>query len=757
MITKVINVNLHQPIYERLTAKQGDIASRYLLFHLLDGDKPLDLTDKSVRVYAIKPDKTEIFNDLVINDKTKGYCTLELTSQCLAEAGIVKMELYISQSGKVLTSIPFELEVIKCINTANSIVSTNEFSALEVALGSLQDYYNLRSEIVQARKGHATVGGRLDNIDSQLDNIKHFDYLQGELYSSDRLQLFIKTHSYIIIKKADYILDKVVKIPSNRTIVIEEGATFTLKEGCNEYIFENEDLVNGNENISISGGIYYGKGDTMTRKFNGATLEEDYYGFGLHFYMVKNLRLNHMRIYETNAWAIAHNLCDDVVIDDIFVWQKVGGINGDGVTGQSKNVRISNIRGFSNDDLVAFGGWGAQMGANEMKIPKQDIENYHIENVEGILRDGNYPLKGVAIYQRNERRVNNVVVKNIKGFFEYGAVFFRGLNEYDYYFSNINIENVNAITKRAVGTIQVDMGNILNINVTNTTQKLTNNHAYFVCGLNGYSTIKTLTMSNINIHTDNNIDMGGGCIIYDKGDIEDITMSNCSRTSINNFTTLYLRDSIAKCSKIPNIKINGCKFTSISEYNPIEIKPTSLKISLCTTDFHVREEWLTPKEKDIIYSETKGLTSFSNGMWKSQRHCNLISVALVAPFTVSQTAFTKIMFDRVAFSNNLSLDDGSIEILEDGYYTINASVGSCEGAKSACRITQAIFKNDVEDVWLSQRSVNVGDYVTANGTVTLRLVAGDIIDLRVAVSSANEADRKFDNDGRKTYLQIVKL
>ena len=167
MITKVVNVNLHQPIYERLTAKQGDIASRYLLFHLLDGDKPFDLTGRSVRVYARKPDKTEIFNDLIINDETKGYCTLELTSQCLAEVGIVKMELYISESGKVLTSIPFELEVIGCINTANAVTSTNEFSALVAALSSLQEYDNLRREIVQARKGHETVGKRLDAITQQ--------------------------------------------------------------------------------------------------------------------------------------------------------------------------------------------------------------------------------------------------------------------------------------------------------------------------------------------------------------------------------------------------------------------------------------------------------------------------------------------------------------------------------------------------------------------------------------------------------------
>ena len=193
MITKVINVNLHQPIYERLTAKQGDIASRYLLFHLLDGDKPFDLTNRTVRVYAIKPDKTEIFNDLTINDANKGYCTLELTSQCLASAGVVKMELYISESGKVLTSIPFELEVIPCINTANGVTSTNEFSALEVALSSLQDYNNLRMEIIQARKGHETVGKRLDNFDSQLD--EKVNYNTNESVSSTRVCRFINDGS----------------------------------------------------------------------------------------------------------------------------------------------------------------------------------------------------------------------------------------------------------------------------------------------------------------------------------------------------------------------------------------------------------------------------------------------------------------------------------------------------------------------------------------------------------------------------------
>ena len=231
MITKVVNVNLHQPIYERLTAKQGDIASRYLLFHLLDGDKPFDLTGKSVRVYARKPDKTEIFNDLIINDGTKGYCTLELTSQCLASAGVVKMELYISESGKVLTSIPFELEVIPCINTANSVTSTNEFSALEVALSSLQDYDNLRSEIVQARKGHETVGKRMDDMTKQPTVYAQSSRppKQGVLNCTNKIVYKVNENEYRVIQKTNkqYLL-YVLKSGSGGSSTSDTGGNWDL-------------------------------------------------------------------------------------------------------------------------------------------------------------------------------------------------------------------------------------------------------------------------------------------------------------------------------------------------------------------------------------------------------------------------------------------------------------------------------------------------------------------------------------------------
>ena len=259
MITKVVNVDLHLPIYERLTAKQGDIASRFILFHLLDGDTPFDLTGKNVRVYARKPDKTEIFNDLIINDETKGYCTLELTSQCLAEAGIVKMELYISQSGKVLTSIPFELEVIGCINTTNSVVSTNEFSALEAALGSLQDYDNFKREIIGARKTYGTVGQRLDTMDNDIEIATPISTLSSQGITDEKNGQNISSVITNILsnnnEKKYYYFDKKLEVNIDNTLINYE----------NSFLFGNAKINRFNPN-----NIFVNIADTFIKQYNGS-------------------------------------------------------------------------------------------------------------------------------------------------------------------------------------------------------------------------------------------------------------------------------------------------------------------------------------------------------------------------------------------------------------------------------------------------------------------------------------------------------
>ena len=171
MNTKTIKFDLNKyKLYEKIKAKQGDTKSRFLLFQLLDGSIPFNLTNRSVRAYMVKPDGKEIFNDLIINNYSLGYCTLELTNQVLAVSGTVKIELMVTEEDKKLTSSVFELEVVKSINSEKSIVSTNEFTALLNGLASLSEYDNYKNsvksmEINKATKQEVEVERkRIDNL-----------------------------------------------------------------------------------------------------------------------------------------------------------------------------------------------------------------------------------------------------------------------------------------------------------------------------------------------------------------------------------------------------------------------------------------------------------------------------------------------------------------------------------------------------------------------------------------------------------------
>lgn len=166
MNTKIIKLDINNKMYETITAKQGDTESRFLLFHLFDASLPFDLTEKSVRVYGIKPDGTKIFNDLVINDVKKGYCTLKLTNQMLAIAGLVKLELVIYSGNKKLSSIPFMLNVISSLNSDDAVVSTNEFTSLMNGLAALSEYDIYKSNAKQV----PGIKEEVSNLSSQLDN-----------------------------------------------------------------------------------------------------------------------------------------------------------------------------------------------------------------------------------------------------------------------------------------------------------------------------------------------------------------------------------------------------------------------------------------------------------------------------------------------------------------------------------------------------------------------------------------------------------
>ena len=134
-----INLEINKDLYNPIQVKQGD-NSRYLLFNLLDNGVPFDLENKTVRVYGLKPDGTKVFNNLTIINAARGLAELQLTTQMLVKPGCLKLELVIYEATDILSTTKFDIDIISCIRDDGAIESTNEFSALTVALAKADEY-----------------------------------------------------------------------------------------------------------------------------------------------------------------------------------------------------------------------------------------------------------------------------------------------------------------------------------------------------------------------------------------------------------------------------------------------------------------------------------------------------------------------------------------------------------------------------------------------------------------------------------------
>ena len=147
-----LEVNLISPI----TAKQGDTA-RYLSFELYNNGQVLDLTGKTVKIFAKKPDNTEVFNDCTIEDNK---VIVALTSQLLAVEGIAKCELMLLDENKnYITSKVFDLKIERAVNSNTAIKSTNDYGIL----------ISLMSDLEQGKKDIKVIGTIHDTMLNTID------------------------------------------------------------------------------------------------------------------------------------------------------------------------------------------------------------------------------------------------------------------------------------------------------------------------------------------------------------------------------------------------------------------------------------------------------------------------------------------------------------------------------------------------------------------------------------------------------------
>ena len=157
MVTEIVDLDLGSNSSFKIITMEGDICSRFIEFHLSYNGEVFNLQNKSVKCRYVNGRTTEEVN-LVINDRVNGVCTLEIPYRITSSAQNGKCELVISQSGEILSTIPFGVEVVKSLVERSTVESSNEFGALTNALLKIDG-----------------VNAELNNINSQLDKKANLD------------------------------------------------------------------------------------------------------------------------------------------------------------------------------------------------------------------------------------------------------------------------------------------------------------------------------------------------------------------------------------------------------------------------------------------------------------------------------------------------------------------------------------------------------------------------------------------------------
>ncbi len=176
-----LTLDVKKKNHDIITAVQHDASSRYLDINLIDNGVNINLTGHEVRLYAKKPDQTEVYNNGQITNAAQGRVQIELTSQLLSKEGYVEAQVVIFKNNQqILSSLPFRIHVVKNLMSDNAIESSNEYGALTVLFQNLYEAHALMTTMID-KIGVPGLNAQNLNLDTMFGV---WDYLIGYMQSN---------------------------------------------------------------------------------------------------------------------------------------------------------------------------------------------------------------------------------------------------------------------------------------------------------------------------------------------------------------------------------------------------------------------------------------------------------------------------------------------------------------------------------------------------------------------------------------------
>lgn len=166
---KKVKLEIDRECLNDINVMQKDSA-RAILFSLYANGSNYSLSGKTVRAWGVKPDKTKIFVDLTVVNASNGTCKLRLTNNMLAVKGQLKLMLTIAEMEDVLSTIPLVINISETLKSDAAVESTNEFTALDTTLKSVQEwdtYFSETSGQIEEKYTH-----RLNDLEKGVNRLK---------------------------------------------------------------------------------------------------------------------------------------------------------------------------------------------------------------------------------------------------------------------------------------------------------------------------------------------------------------------------------------------------------------------------------------------------------------------------------------------------------------------------------------------------------------------------------------------------------
>jgi len=191
MTTKEISLKVWEENRIVILANKGETGSRCIKVSFTDAEGDvLDLNGKSVTFYALKPDKTQVFNNCEVSTKDN-TATLNITSQILSSVGIVECEFQIfDANSNLLKANGIKIIVSSKGDFLEAVQSTSEYNALIEAMNKASGFSNSIGNLLDlSTENKTSIIGAINEV-----NGKTIPFSQGGSGSSTPTAIMTRTY-----------------------------------------------------------------------------------------------------------------------------------------------------------------------------------------------------------------------------------------------------------------------------------------------------------------------------------------------------------------------------------------------------------------------------------------------------------------------------------------------------------------------------------------------------------------------------------